>query len=87
MCVCPPKRVGPLVNKVIYGANNGSGDWQVLFKHVQNDKSINLRRQKLQNAEDRRIHWTTLKNISMWCTNWEHDIVKVGFGNHDTITG
>jgi hypothetical protein len=30
-CVCHPKRVGPLVHKVIYGANNGSGDWQVFL--------------------------------------------------------
>jgi hypothetical protein len=25
------------------------------------------------------------KNISMWCDNWEHDIVKLGFGNRDGI--
>ena len=55
--VCCPKQVGPLVHKVIYGANDGSGDWQVLFKWVQNNKAINLRRQKARNAEDRQICW------------------------------
>jgi hypothetical protein len=75
---CRPKQVGPLVHKVIYGADDG--DWSVLFKRMQNDTAINLRRQKARNAEDRRIHWTTHKNISMWFDNWEEDIIVLGFG-------
>ncbi len=66
------------MNKVIYGMNDG-GDWSVLFKHVQNDTAINLRRHKARSTEDRRICWTTHKNISLWFDNWEEDIVALGF--------
>jgi hypothetical protein len=82
---CRPKRVGPLVHKVIYGADDG--DWSVLFKRVQNNTAINLRRQKARNAEDRRICWTTHKNTSMWFNNWEEDIVALEFGTRHEITG
>jgi hypothetical protein len=33
--VCHPQQVGPLIHKVIFGENDVSEDWQVLFRHVQ----------------------------------------------------
>ena len=30
-------------------------------------------------AEDRRVRWTTSKNINMWFDNWEYDLVELGF--------
>jgi hypothetical protein len=66
------------MHKVIYGANDG--DWSVLFKRMQKDTAIKLRRQKARDAEDRRICWMTHKNILMWFDNWEEDIIALGFG-------
>jgi hypothetical protein len=86
LSVCHPKQVGPLVHKVIYGSVN-NGDWSVLFKRVQNDTAINLRRQKARSAEDRTIRWTTHRNILMWFDNWEKDIIALGFGAQDKIMG
>jgi hypothetical protein len=67
------------VNKVIYDMNDGS-DWSVLFKCMQNDTALNLRRQKARSVEDRRILWTTRKKKSLWFDSWEEDIVALGFG-------
>ena len=78
LCVCHLKQVGPLVHKVIYGTNNGD-DWVTLFKHVQNNSAINLRRQKDKSAEDRRVRWTTHKNLLMWFDNWENDLIQFQF--------
>ena len=71
MRACRPKRIGPLVHKVIHG---DSDNWESLFKRVQKDTAINLRRQKAKNAEDRRIRWTTEKKLSAWFDNFEEDI-------------
>jgi hypothetical protein len=84
--MCHPQQVGSLVHKVIFGENDGGGDWRVLFRRVQTN-TANLRQQKARSAEDRQICWTTHKNISMWFDNWEHDIVELGFRNHNPVTG
>jgi hypothetical protein len=85
--VCRPQQVGPLVQKVIIGENGGGRDWPVLFRRVQTNTATNLRREKARSTEDRQIHWTTHKNTLMWFDNWEHDIVELGFGNHNPVTG
>ena len=84
MRACHPKQIGPLVHKVIHG---DSDNWESLFKLVQKDTAINSRRQKAKNAEDRRIRWTTEKKISAWFDNFDENIVKLGFGTLDEITG
>jgi hypothetical protein len=71
MRACHPKRIRPLVHKVIHG---DSDNWESLFKRVQKDTTINLRRQKAKNAEDRRIRWNTEKKLSAWFDNFEEDI-------------
>ena len=70
------------MNRVIYSMNNGE-DWSMLCKRMQSDTVINLRRQQARSVEDRRINWTTHKNISLWFDNWEEDIVELGFGTRD----
>ena len=77
---CRRKNVGPLLQRVIYGH---AEDWDTLFKRVQNSTASNLRRQKPKNAEDRRIRWTTGKNLNRWFDNWEDDLVELGFGTRD----
>ncbi len=85
--MCRPQQVGPLVHKVIFGENGGGGDWRVLFRHVQTNTATNLKQQKVRSAEDRQICWTTHKNMLKWFDNREHDIVELGFGNHDPVMG
>jgi len=84
MRACRPKRVGPLVNKVIHG---DSDNWKSLFGHMQKDTATYLRRQKAENAEVRIIRWTIAKHLSAGFDNFEEDIVKLGFGTCDEITG
>ena len=38
-----------------------------------------LRCGKANNAEERRVRWTTYFNIKSWFDNWEKDLVKLGF--------
>ena len=38
---------------------------------------------KHNNCEDRRIQWTTYKNLRMWFDNWGKDLVELGFVHHD----
>ncbi len=57
LCMCRPQQVCPLVHKVIFGENNGSGDWWVLLKRVQNYTATNLRRQNIRNANAKQ--WQT----------------------------
>ena len=44
---------------------------------------------KVNNAEERRVRWTTYFNIKSWFDNWESDLVKLGFAfvddNHKVI--
>jgi hypothetical protein len=77
---CRPKRVGPLLQKTIFGH---SDNWQALLERVQKDTATNLRRQKAKKAEDRRLKWTTKKNLVPWFDNWEQDLVALGFGTRD----
>ena len=82
--VCHPKRVGPLVNKVIYDMNDGS-DWSVLFKCVQNDTALNLRRQKARSVEDRRILWTTRKKNRCGLTAGRKTLLRWGLELKKTL--
>jgi hypothetical protein len=86
LCTCRPKRVGPLLHRVIYG-DASNGNWLSLFKRMQNNTATNLRQQQAKSAEDRRVLWTTHQNISVWFDNWENDIVELGFGTQDQTTG
>ena len=50
-----------------------------LVKRVTAATAIDLRATKAENAEERRIKWTTYKNLDMWFDNWISDLVKLGF--------
>jgi hypothetical protein len=59
----------------------------VLLRRVLADVAISLNASKTQSAEDRRIHWTTYKNLLMWFDNWERDLVDLGFAYVHPSTG
>jgi hypothetical protein len=54
---------------------------------VLGDTAIDLKKAKLQKAEDRGIRWTNHKNITMWFDNWEDDLVELGFAMRNPETG
>ena len=33
--------------------------------------------------EECQVRWTTYKNLSMWFDEWESELCRLGFGNHD----
>ena len=37
----------------------------------------------MDNVEDRRVKWTTYRNINSWFINWEHDLEELGFSYRD----
>jgi hypothetical protein len=55
----------------------GSQDWDFL-KRVLKDTAVNLNPGKCKTVEDRRIRWTTYKNLCLWFDNWEHDLIELG---------
>ena len=63
-----------------------SQDWDFL-KRVLKDTAVDLRAGKNKAVEDRRIRWTTYKNLCLWFDNWEHDLVELGFAYLNPVTG
>jgi hypothetical protein len=53
---------------------------------VLKDSAINLDATKSTNAQDRRIRWTTYRNLSLWFDNWEDELVEQGFPDCNLIT-
>ncbi len=45
--------------------------------------SIDLKRGRSNNAEERRVQWTTYSNLKSWFDNWERDLVDLGFAYKD----
>jgi hypothetical protein len=91
--VLAPKRVGPLMHKVIYGTGDdnsnerfGVPSYSELLKRVLDATAMDLRKTKGHNAEDRRIRCTKNKIISMWFDHWENDLVELGTAVHDPIS-
>lgn len=54
-----------------------------LLDWLLHSTAMNLNACKCTFAEDRRIRWTTGKNLSMWFDVYEHDLVELGFGYRD----
>ena len=54
-----------------------------LYYRVLKDTAIDMNTAKHNNCEDRRIQWTTYKNLRMWFDNWGKDLVDLGFAHQD----
>ncbi len=54
-----------------------------LLNRVLLSTAKDLDASKMEYCEDRRIGWTTFKNISTWFENWEMDLVELGFAFRD----
>jgi hypothetical protein len=71
--VCTKKLVQRLKSVACGDAEMSQQTGNVLPYRVLADISIHLNAAKAYNAEDRRLRWTTYKNLSMWFNNWEQD--------------
>ena len=53
--------------------SNHPNHW--IMKRVTSATSLDLKATRAENAEERRIKWTTFKNLDMWFDNWTKDLV------------
>ena len=54
-----------------------------LLEKLINETAINLKANKLDKTEARRIKWTTHKNLMVWFNNWKATSVELGFAEKD----
>ena len=54
-----------------------------LYYRVVRDTATDMRAAKVTNVEDRRVQWTTHKNLKLWFENWGKDLVELGFAHLD----
>lgn len=71
------------VNKAAGIVSNGNKQSAKLLDRILRDTAIDLNASKCNFAEDRRIQWTTKKNLSVWFDNWGNDLVELGFATRD----
>ncbi len=50
-----------------------------ILNRVVRDTATDINADKLNCAEDRRIHWTTYQNLDLWFDSWEVFVVEYGF--------
>ena len=79
------KKLSTRLWKVLHHDSNApiGRDDQTFLKRVLKDTAINLQVGKCKSVEDRRVWWTTYKNLCLWFDNWEHDLVELGFAHRD----
>jgi hypothetical protein len=82
------KKLCARIEKVVHGGDldNDPCLAQHLLQNVLKYSSINLSASKAKQVEDRRIHQTNYKNISMWFDNWERDHVELGTATCNPLT-
>ncbi len=85
---CTFRKLLARIEKVVCGIDfeNDPCLAQHLLQRVLKHSSINLSASKAKQVEDRRIHWTNYKNISMWFNNWERDLIEIGTASLDLLT-
>jgi hypothetical protein len=54
-----------------------------LYYRVIRDTATDMKAVKVNNVEDRRVQWTTHKNLKLWFENWGKDLVELGFAHLD----
>ena len=62
------------------------GTHQLNFKlldRIIKETAINLLAEKCNDVEQRRILWTSYKNLKLWFENWERELEELGFTDRD----
>jgi len=80
------KKLALHVHQVLHAHTPAGSKALDFLKCVLSDSAVNLNAAKGKNREDRRIRWTTYKNLLLWFDNWERDLVELGFAYYDPIT-
>jgi len=80
------KKLALHVHQVLHAHTPAGSKALDFLKCVLRDSAVNLNAAKGKNREDRRIRWTTYKNLLLWFDNWERDLVELGFAYYDPIT-
>lgn len=57
-----------------------------LMRRILAETAVDLLCDKSDNAEDRRIMWTTYHNLKTWFVNWEKDLLDLGFAKKREAT-
>ena len=57
-----------------------SSESGILSQLLRDTAKETMDAEKLNCAEDRRIHWMTFQNIDLWFDSWERFLVAHGFG-------
>jgi hypothetical protein len=68
------KKLAARINEVLHHNYK-----QKMLQRVLSATAKDLDASTMHIAEDRRVRWTTVKNISSWFDNWEWDLVELGF--------
>ena len=58
-----------------------------LYYRIVRDTAMDMKAAKHNNVEDRRVQWTTYKNLKLWFENWGKDLVELGFAHYDEHGG
>ena len=58
-----------------------------LINRILKETAFDLLSKVMDNVEDRRVKWTTYRNINSWFINWEHDLEELGFSYRDDDRG
>ncbi len=53
------------------------------YYRIVRDTAMDMKAAKINNVEDRRVQWTTHKNLKLWFENWGKDMVELGFAHHN----
>ena len=54
-----------------------------LLNRILKETAVDLLSKVTDNVEDRRVKWTTYRNLNSWFLNWEHDLEELGFAYRD----
>ncbi len=70
------KMMIPMIAEML---NTGTVKATGVLNRVVRNTAIEINAEKLNCAEDCRIHWTTYQNLSLWFDSWEVFLVDYGF--------
>ena len=54
-----------------------------LINRILKETAVDLLSKLTENVEDRRIKWTTYRNINSWFLNLDHYLEELGFSYRD----
>ena len=75
------KKLRDRINRVM-GRDSHNLSFKLLDR-ILAETAIDLHCSKVNDVEERRILWTTYKNLKMWFNNWKLDLLNLGFATQN----